>query len=208
MGLDKAELKMLILNDLGCDFEDVKDNMLREMYQQEGAASALRQAAKAILGLSQLVDDDIEKGRYELEEAARLKEYISRAATQCEEMSKSARNQRLVSEGRMQGITHIVDLTKKKVEAEEAKLKALAAALEEAEKTGGEVDMRRRPSGVRPGASVAQQRRAEEQAAQDEAAKAASEIMDHIKAESKSKKKAPRKKRTRKKKAPNNGANP
>ena len=152
MSLDKAELKILILNELGCDFEDMCEVVRRETHQQEGAAVALRVAAKTILGLSALVDDDLDKGRYELEEAGRIKSYIGRAATQCEEMSKDARNKRMVSEGRTQGIAQVVATLKKKMAAETVKA--------DARKNADPSDSR--ALGTRPGLSVAQQRKAEE----------------------------------------------
>lgn len=211
MNLDKAELKLLILGDLGCDFEDVKDSMVRDLHQQEGAAAALTQAAKSILALCKLVDDDIEKGRYELPEAERLKQYISRAATVCDEMSKKARVARQVAEGRVQGVDHIVKIVKKRHDAEEQKKLMLQAAIAEAEATGEEVDLRSRPVGLHPGASIAQARRAEE----TEAAKEASEVFNEVKAGAKNgatKKKASKRKTTKKKtprrKTPRNGAHP
>jgi len=170
MSLEKAELKILILNDLGCDIEDMSESLQRECHQQEGATVALREATKAILGLQALVDEDVDKGRYDIEAAARVKAYVARAASQCEDMSKAAFTKRMVSEGRHQGVAQVVGLLKKKAQVESLKAEAMKSTDED-----------RRPIGGHPGPSIAQSRKAAEGATKKKTTK----------------KRAPRKKRTR-----------
>jgi len=166
MGLDKSEVKLAILHNLGCKVDDMLEGVRHERFRAEGASRALVQATKAIRQLAELVDDDVDKERYELPTAAKIKEYLDRAASLVESMASNARNQQLAGSGRTEAMDQVVKYLKKEYDLEEAKKQAFEAAVEEDE---AEADVRpqERAVGQRPGRTIKQQRLAEEEAASD-----------------------------------------
>ena len=138
---------------------------------------------KAILGLLPHVDRDIEEGKYDLQTATAVKLYINRCAQVCANMAVQSSTQRAMSQGQIQMGEANVKVVKKFHEDELRRAEAIAAAEAESRAAGksvGEeesVDLRSRPSGVHPPASIKQQRLAEEAAeAKAEAARVEAEV--------------------------------
>ena len=160
MSLEKAELKMLMLQDLGNKFDDVLEEMGRDQCRTEGASKALSQAATVIAQLATLVDDDLDKERYDIETATRIKQYISRATTQVSDMASAMTRNKLVAQGRREGIAQVVQMTKKEYDREEAKKKAIEKASEDPSLIAQD-GLSRRLTGVHPGPTIKQRRLAD-----------------------------------------------
>lgn len=189
MGLDKSEIKLAILQELGCKFDDMLEGVQHDKFRAEGAARALIQATKAIRSVASLVDDDVDKERYDLPTAAKIKEYIDRAATIVESMAKNATNQQMAGGGSIVAMDQVVKYLKKEYDSEEAKRKALEESEDELDKllTGGEEPkLHERPTGRRPPPTVKQRRRAQEAAPEPEAPRKTVSMKDHVKKRPKS----------------------
>lgn len=150
MSLDKSEIKLSVLHDLGCRLDDLLEEAQNERLRADGASSALVQASKAITRLTSLVDDDVEKKRYDDDTAAKVKEYLDRCAVLIDSMALNTRNHRIATVGRGEAFDVVVKVLKKEHDAEIEKRSALS---DNAEK---------RPIGQRPADTLKQQRLSED----------------------------------------------
>ena len=175
MSVSKSEIKIGTINELGSNFEDALEAIEKDLYRHEGATIRLGQAAQAVQGLAKHVEKDLDEGKLaglaELEVCEQLKLYVSRAAQILRNLSQKADNERMVTQGKLEGLGLVVQMTKKAMDTEVSKEEARKAAEAEG------VDPLRRPPGAHPGQSLKQQRTVEAQ------------------------KEAPKKKRTTKKRA-------
>ena len=131
VGIQKAELKKAWLFEQGSRFDDMIEGAQRDQHRCEGASLSLGHAAKSINALVRLVDDDVEKERYGLEEAVRIKEYIERAVRVCVDMARSQEQEKLAHLGRAEGYRSVVKVLKADFDKEVARINELkAAALE------------------------------------------------------------------------------
>lgn len=163
MGVEKSELKLAVLENLGCKSDDILESVERELHRAEGAIQALSLGSKAVRQLAQLVDDDLDKERYDIETATKVKEYLDRAGTLLDSMAQKATNQRMTGAGRVEMATQFVQFLKKEHDLEALKKKSFEIRDEDDDSPSS------RPVGQRPAPSIKQQR-LEEQANEDAAA--------------------------------------
>lgn len=146
VGIQKAELKKLILFEQGKRFEDLIEGVERDQHRSEGATIALSHASKGIQALVNLVDDDVSKERYGLEEAVRIKEYIGRAVQVCVDMARQQEQQKLAYLGKAEGIRDVVKIVKTEYDKQVARVEELR----EAEAAGESADPKTRVPGQPP----------------------------------------------------------
>ena len=163
MGLDKSDIKLAMLHELGTKFDDLLEGIHVERQRAEGAAAALIQAAKAVTQVATLVDNDVDKDRYDLETATKIKEYVARCAALLDSMALASRNQKMANLGRVEGMSLAVKIIKKEHDSETVKQISMDEAAEEA------ADIVDRIIGQRPPPTLKQRRQAEADAAPEQA---------------------------------------
>jgi hypothetical protein len=139
MTMDKAELKMLTVQDLGADMEDNKEAAEIEVYRAEGGMVWLQKAAKVHQAVLQRVDRDLDKGEIKedwgpLEIASYTKKVLMMANQGVSDVALQAQSHKLHQQGRVKGITMCVDMAKKVYDAEKTKLEQAIRVLEEEKK--------------------------------------------------------------------------
>lgn len=131
MSAEKSQFRADVIHGFGQKADSLLEQAERDVWRAEGAARALQQAGLNVAGLARLVDDDIQKGRYDLEAASRIKQYLSRAGTICLEQAKREQNRHLEAQGRAQNAKEMVRLIEKEYTA--ARAQADRQAEQEAE---------------------------------------------------------------------------
>jgi hypothetical protein len=140
----KSEIKAAAAHDIGVRVDDLLEEAQREAYRASGAQAALLEAAKMIQKLHGYVDEDVEKGLYDLVAAKWAKVYVTRAMAAMESMSQRANNIQLAAQGRVQGLETVVQSVKTYHDVEQAKAVVVA------------------PDGNGPGPSIKERRQAED----------------------------------------------
>jgi hypothetical protein len=158
--MEKGEIKAATVHEIGCRFEDMLEAAKVDGARNEGAKVGLQAAAKKVLELQAHVDKDLDEGLFgdvdgPLAVAAQIKKYIARAVGVLESMSVTAENHRILTQGKVQAFQQMIDNMKKLHDMELEKTQAK----QEAEATG---KRRGRPTGVRPGMTIKEQRKLEE----------------------------------------------
>jgi hypothetical protein len=167
----KSELKVGVLRDVGVRADDKLEEAYRRAHAHSGASEALKVLANSIQGVCDLVKEDMDKGRIP-HEPLKVAEYANMMIDRCRVMaltaSKHQKNQELGAIGAVQALEDMVDMLKRDVDSEIEKVKRFNDAIESGEITVEDgiatTQGASRATGVRPGASIAQQRKAEESA--------------------------------------------
>jgi hypothetical protein len=104
-----------------------------------------------VVALSVHVDKEVDEDKLDLEQAKLVKLWLSRAVQATHNLFLNAQNQVLVTQGKVNGLTSVVALTKKYKDEEEMKVRVAVAQVE---------SHKREPEG-RPGPTIKEQRLAE-----------------------------------------------
>jgi hypothetical protein len=165
--LVKSEVKIETVNDLGNRLDDMKEATEKDLYRLEGATKAFQSMGQAIDALFKIVDQEMDEGKFDLEQAEHIKRFIKRAHQMSINLSMQSENNRIMQLGKLQAMDAALGVAKKMREEEMAKVATLAAALEasKAKAQNGEVvdpDDVGRPVGGRM--SIKERRLAEEAA--------------------------------------------
>jgi hypothetical protein len=217
MSKAKSNLKILLNNEWGNKFDDMKERSERELHECRGAQRALAGAIQGLNSLYSFIDQDMEMVEQkkvpedtkrpmprDLLEAAYAKAYIMRCTKAIENILLRESNQELICNGRASMATDMVNAAKKEIDRETARV---AAWDETAPANEGDPEAAGRPEALSAADDIQQRREAAKAAkaakAKTAKAKTASEpSTDVAVAELKATpKKAPR--RRRKAKAPN-----
>lgn len=157
MSIVKAELKKLILNDVGAHIEEMAESAAKESQAMAGGKTALRQVANKILSLQSVADQDLEDGKIaDLEHLKVVKLYIDRAYQTALGAAQHLENREIAASGAVNFGSSVVKFVKKLFDQEDDKSTRLKEAL-----SGESTDGRRAP-GQHPGPSLAQIRKAED----------------------------------------------
>ena len=168
MSIEKAELKALIANDFGADFEDKVEGFTRDLHKMQGAAEAYKAASEKIsLQISIKIKEELESGKIEMSTAEYSIKQVMRCADFLTHMHDTTKAQIPIQSGRIDGLKTAMLVIAKSRDKELAQAEAARAALAAGEPLRGDA----RPSGVRPGPSQAALRKAAEKSP-EEAAKA------------------------------------
>ena len=175
--LDKSEVKQAVLHDVGCDADDWLEAARKGSAGFEGAKHALREAAKHVQQIAEVIDQDIENGKLEkldgpLQIAAYAKKQITRAVDSLTVASLNYGNRQMASQGEIAAYERVLKYLEGKRQEEGAKIERLRQALASGEiqieedgtlSQGGNGQGAHLP-GVRPSQGIAAQRRAEQDA--------------------------------------------
>lgn len=146
----KSGIKAAAAHDIGMRVDDLLEEAQREAYRASGAQAALLEAGKMIQKLHGYVDEDVEKGLYDLVAAKWAKVYVTRAVAAMESMSQRANNIQIAAQGRVQGLETVVQSVKTYHDVEQAKAVAVVVA----------------PNADGPGPSIKERRQAEDREAE------------------------------------------
>ena len=162
MNLNKVEHKLSVVQDLGNQIENKKEEAERELHRLEGETRGLAAFAEILeKTLQPHVDKDIEAGIYDENVAKFVRRYVTRASTIANEAAGRLQVARLQQQGKVDGLTgavaHLKDV--RDVEAKNLQLLIAEAKLLAAQGAGVE-DV------GRPAPGIKAQREAEVLAAQ------------------------------------------
>jgi len=178
MSILKTEIKQAVLHSIGCDADDWLEGAKRDVSKSEGARHALIQAAKNIQQIAAVVDQDIDNGKIAsldgaLDIATYAKLQITRAVDSLVNASRAEGNRQKAAVGEIAAYEKLVTHLQKLHTAEGVKAKSIKEAIDAGDagvdedgmlsqtSTGGNGRPVARAVGVRPGQSIAAQRKAE-----------------------------------------------
>jgi len=130
MSLVKSEVKIETVNDIGNRLDDMKEASEKDLYRLEGAVKAFQSMGQSIDGLFKIVDQEMDEGKFDLQQAEIIKRYIKRAHQFALNLAMQAENNRFIQLGKIQAVDAAVQIAKKMREEEMAKIATLAAAIE------------------------------------------------------------------------------
>ena len=133
----KAQVKMLTVQDLGSEMDDMLEGAERSLLTATGGMEWLSKASDGLKAVSKSVDRDLDSGAIKgdwtaMEAATYVKGVLSRAHQSLADLALSAQTTKLSASGQVSGIKKCVDLAKKTYDVEKLKLEAAVARLEEA----------------------------------------------------------------------------
>lgn len=208
MSIEKSELKALIANNLGADFEDRVEALQRQFHQQTGAVQALDQAGTKIpvqvsAKIKTILDEGgIKDGMTPQQVAEFAIKQVMRCGDFLRHLAEQEKKKQVILGGKVEGLKEAMQMVLKMKTDELDKADAAKAALESGEPLRGDA----RPSGVRPGPSQASQRKRRgngksEPTSASEAARKANGTLAQRRAAAKAEKGAKKKTRSKKKTA-------
>lgn len=118
----KAALRAAAIHDLGVRLEDKLEAGTAAVATAKGAVGAFAEGARALGALSAKLDEDIEKGDLDLEQAKVVKTWLGRAQAVIENMGRQSENRVLLAEGQLRGWREAIDIVRKTYDLERAQV--------------------------------------------------------------------------------------
>lgn len=168
------EIKRGTATSIGVRIEEMMEGAERKVHELNGAKKAMQAHVKNLLGIVAAVDSEVEKTIPDLPTATLIKTWLNKTVIATENLAGHLGNIELQTVGEIAGYKAIHEYIQKVVKEIDTHKAALAQAIAEGrviiEEDGSPTMAGPGPRlpGVRPGLSIAQQRRAEE--AQEQAA--------------------------------------
>ena len=131
MSVEKSQLKMMITNSIGADIEDHVDGSRKTAHELNGAAQALKQAAKKVPAdlvahvERALVSGEIEDGLDSKLVAQLVKKYLARVGDFLNHLGDVEQQKAVAQFGRVSGMEDAMKLIQKMRDSESAKLQRL-----------------------------------------------------------------------------------
>lgn len=130
MNLEKANLKILVANNLGADIEDRVEGEQKAAYEMNGAADALRQAAlKVPRDLAAQLDtalkeDQIPSGLEAIQVVEFAKKYLAKVGDFLRHLAEVEQQKAMMQLGRVDGLRQAMEVIQKTRDQEAQKVKA------------------------------------------------------------------------------------
>lgn len=165
---DKLEIKRSSATAIGVKIEEMLEGAERKVHETAGAKKAMQAQVKNLLGIVAAVDGEVEKSIPDLEIAKLVKTWLGRAVASTENLAGHLGNVEMQAIGEVVGYKAAHDLIQKIVKEIDDSRVSFLKAIEEGRITVEEDGSSQmtgdgpRLPGVRPGLSIAQQRKAEE----------------------------------------------
>ena len=127
MGFEKAEVKMATMHNMGVKFDDMLDSAKRQMSEYDGGIKALNAAAKKIEDFCNIIDQDIENGKFNrfgdeaLRAAELMKKWILRSVGTCVSMVEGAQVNRTKVSGKIEALETVITFTQNQYNATKVK---------------------------------------------------------------------------------------
>ena len=166
--VDKLEVRRGTATSIGMRIEEMLDGAERKAHETGGAKKAMQSHVKNLLGIVVAVDEEVEKSIPDLETAKLIKTWLMKTVASTENLVGHLANVEMQALGEAIGYRAVHDHVQKMVKEIDDGKATFLKAIEEGRivvEEDGEAQMvgvGSRPSGVRPGLSIAQQRKAEE----------------------------------------------
>jgi hypothetical protein len=164
MSLEKSEIKCAVIHEFGNAMDDALEAAAKDVHLAQGAHAGLLQTEKKVAALAVHVDKDLDEGKLDLDSSLEIakiiKVYIQRAVAVVHSDAMSYEQRVFMAQGRMSAFEQNVKLAKKMYDMESRKADAVREAESDPSKSNGQG----RHVGVRPAATIKQQRLAEEEA--------------------------------------------
>lgn len=160
MSLLKSEAKLTAVNELGNRLDDVLESATKDLYREEGAVSALRNAAVSLENLVKVVHKDLDEKETDLEVSKMIKSYLERARNNIVNLANVAENNKQAQAGKISAFQQAVSIAKKyrdeEINRQQILRRALERSLEEENqiKESNESESAGRAVGSRPGPSI------------------------------------------------------
>jgi hypothetical protein len=162
MSLLKSEAKLTAVNELGNRLDDALESATKDLYREEGAVNALRNAAVSIENLVKVVSKDLDEKETDLEVSKTIKSYLERARNNIVNLANIAENSKQAQAGKINAFQQAVSIAKKYRDEEINRQQLLKRALErnlaEENQSSGETaqaeESQGRAVGTRPGPSI------------------------------------------------------
>jgi hypothetical protein len=168
MSLLKSEAKLSAVNEIGNRLDDALENATKDLYREEGAVSALRNAAVSVENFIKVVHKDLDEKEEDLETSKKIKSYLERVRNNIVGLANVAENNKQSQAGKLGAFQHAVSIAKKYRDEEINRQQILRRALERSiEEEGQEKELNGPESpgrvvGTRPGPSIKLKRLSEE----------------------------------------------
>lgn len=157
MSVEKAEIKMAVVHDLGCGFDDERERAEQDVLRHAGGAKSLRDAAKAVEVLLAHIAREFKGEKITPAQAESATLYVKRSAEICRNLALAAEVAEQRAHGRVEAYRSVIKTTKQIHDAEQKKIESLRSG-EEGPRAVGE----------HPGESEAARRREEAMASTPE----------------------------------------
>jgi hypothetical protein len=173
MSLLKSEAKVSAVNELGSRLDDALENATKDLYKEEGAVGALRNAAVSIENLIKVAHKDLDEKETDLEVSKMIKSYLERARNGIVSLANVAENNKQAQAGKLVAFQQAVSIAKKyrdeEINRQHLLKRAIERSIEEnSDKEISEDNMTGRTMGTRPGPSIKLKRLSEDASAQAE----------------------------------------
>lgn len=167
MSLLKSEAKVSAVNELGSRLDDALENATKDLYKEEGAVGALRNAAVSIENLIKVVHKDLDEKETDLEVSKMIKSYLERARNGIVSLANVAENNKQAQAGKLLAFQQAVAIAKKYRDEEINRQHLLKRAIERSieenkDKEISEESTSGRMMGTRPGPSIKLRRLSED----------------------------------------------
>jgi hypothetical protein len=137
MGIEKAELKALVANDIGADIEDQLEAAVRVEHQFEGGRMALGKAEQNLAVIIAALEKALEDGELDHKELdsqqavyGLLKRWLGRCAHMLAETREHEHRGQIGAAGMIKGIRKCMAIPLKMMQVERAKIEAVKIALD------------------------------------------------------------------------------
>ena len=166
MSVSKSELKLALIQDLGCSADDDLEAAERDVLRATGRIQAAGMLEHEVTKIIAKLGADMESASPpfpDLETQKKVKFYLGACLAACATARKQGDNLRLQMEGKVLAFKHTIKRLENIGESTQRKLNAVTAihaALADPN-SDTDIDLHSRPVGVHPGPSLAAQRRAE-----------------------------------------------
>lgn len=167
MSLLKSEAKVSAVNELGSRLDDALENATKDLYKEEGAVGALRNAAVSIENLIKVAHKDLDEKETDLEVSKMIKSYLERARNGIVSLANVAENNKQAQAGKLLAFQQAVAIAKKYRDEEINRQHLLKRAIERSieenkDKEISEESISGRMMGTRPGPSIKLRRLSED----------------------------------------------
>lgn len=157
MSILKAEIKAAAAHEIGVRMDDALEAARGDISRADGSAAAATKISLEIDGLVSRAQKDIDAGAMGLEDGKLVVSWLQRAHGVAQAQALAGAQVKLMAQGRVSAFESVIGVVAKYKGEEEAKAKAIAAAVET-----GRVSLE---DAGRPAPSLKAQRKAEEGAA-------------------------------------------
>ena len=167
MNVLKSEVKIGAVHEIGCRLDDSLENITKDLYRTEGAASVWSQVLSMLESTNRNIDKEIDEGKLSLEVAKQIRDHLRQLINSVSTSNKIAEQNKAAVSGKVQALQMAIQITKTYKDEEMNKLHVLQAAIakgyvkptENGEFVSSDGP---RPDGVHPGMSLKQKRLAEQ----------------------------------------------